>query len=106
MVVIETRDHSFVHIDVGKTFRESFVRWYLRLGITSFDALILSHDHADATFGIDDIRGVQGGQATPIYLSEQTLATLDRQFPYLTRKPTGNELVKRFVSQLDFHGLF
>ena len=36
-----------VVIDVGKTFTESALRWMPTLGLTSIDAIVLSHEHME-----------------------------------------------------------
>ncbi|KAL7555454.1 hypothetical protein ACA910_020182 [Epithemia clementina (nom. ined.)] len=46
-------------IDVGKTFREASIRWFPLRHIHSLDAVVLTHEHADASFGLDDLRGYQ-----------------------------------------------
>src|SRR3546814_640531 len=43
------------------------------LQIASIDACVLTHGHADAIFGLDDLRGVQPpptNDSLPIYLSQ------------------------------------
>ena len=72
-------------IDAGKTFREAALRWYPRFGIACLDALILTHEHADACFGLDDIRGFQVGApgALPVYCAQRDLDSLERRFDYL-----------------------
>jgi ribonuclease BN (tRNA processing enzyme) len=64
----------FPQFDAGKTFRESLVRWTPLRNITSIDAVVLTHGHADAMFGIDDLRGTQTSAAPlPVFLSRQVL---------------------------------
>ena len=48
-----------MQIDVGKTFRENAIRWYPKHGVTKLDAVLLTHGHADAILGLDDLRGLQ-----------------------------------------------
>lgn len=111
-----------VIIDVGKTFRETSLRWFPRHGVTSLDAVILTHEHADASFGLDEIRGYQlhaapGTKDTPpktipmkVFLSQPCLTTLSTMFPWLfpaQQKPVepdpSKPEVKRFVSSLNLH---
>ncbi|EGD75442.1 hypothetical protein PTSG_06517 [Salpingoeca rosetta] len=44
--------------DAGKTFASAVARFFPKLGVTGIDALVISHDHADAVLGIDDLRSV------------------------------------------------
>jgi hypothetical protein len=61
-ILIHTQpENKFIQIDAGKTFRESMVRWYPRIGVKGLDAIVLTHDHADAILGLDDVRGLQVG---------------------------------------------
>jgi len=68
--------HKYIIIDVGKTFREQVLRWFVRHKIPCVDSILLTHEHADAILGLDDIRVVQAFSPTndidptPIYLSQ------------------------------------
>eukprot|EP01041_Mallomonas_annulata_P000560 gene560-1076_t len=76
-------------IDVGKTFRETVIRWFPIHKIRSVDAVILTHGHADAIFGIDDIRAVQSDfleSPMEVYLSDDCLKVVRRVFFYLFPK--------------------
>lgn len=73
-------------VDMGKTFRESAVRWFLKHKVHAVDAVILTHGHADAIFGLDDIRSVQNlAEMTPmdVYLSAECLKAVKQVFFYL-----------------------
>jgi len=80
-----------VVIDVGKTFRETAIRWMPINNIHSLDAIVLTHHHMDAIGGLDDIRGFQMFNpksktypSTPIYLSQECLDNgVMRSFHYL-----------------------
>lgn len=77
-----------VVVDVGKTFREQSCRLFPGWGIKRIDAVVLTHGHADAYNGLDDLRewcGRQGG-SIPIYLSQTTFDTVSQSFPYLVDK--------------------
>lgn len=53
-------------------------------GVGTIDAVLFTHDHADHTHGIDDLRAVSvRGGALPIYGSADTLARLERKFGYI-----------------------
>jgi hypothetical protein len=49
-------------IDVGKTFRDSVLSWISRLNVTQLDSVLISHKHADAIGGLDDLRDMQSMQ--------------------------------------------
>ena len=79
-----------VVIDCGKTFRETAIRWMPQNGIRSLDAIVLTHEHMDAVGGLDDVRGFQRRspvsgvmESTPVFLSQQCLDAIKRQFFYL-----------------------
>jgi len=101
-------------IDVGKTFKQSAVRWFSKYNVEQVDAIVLTHEHADAVLGLDDVRELQkipadwrtaidALPAMPVKLSAQCLAYIKNAFPYLVSKPNeGAGQVKRLVSQIDF----
>ncbi|XP_072952523.1 putative hydrolase C777.06c [Typha angustifolia] len=100
--------HKYILIDVGKTFREQVLRWFVRHKIPRVDTIILTHEHADAILGLDDIRAVQpfsptnNIDPTPIFLTQFALDSISQKFPYLMRKkPKEGEEVRR-VAQLDW----
>ena len=109
-------------IDVGKTFRETALRWFPKHGINTLDAVILTHEHADASFGLDDVRGFQRvypplkSQGTPraipmkVFMSQPCLDKLSISFPWLFPQQQKKKVddpskpvVERFVSKLDLH---
>ena len=46
-------------VDAGKTFREATMRFFPAHGLTGIHLLFLTHGHADAIFGLDDLREFQ-----------------------------------------------
>uniref|UniRef100_A0A6U4U425 Metallo-beta-lactamase domain-containing protein n=1 Tax=Neobodo designis TaxID=312471 RepID=A0A6U4U425_NEODS len=82
-----------VLIDAGKTFRDAYFRTMLPRRIKRFHAVLLTHDHADAVFGVDDLRDLQVFRheglswvcetPVPVYLTERTLSTLSKGFDYV-----------------------
>jgi phosphoribosyl 1,2-cyclic phosphate phosphodiesterase len=54
-------------------------------GISDVDAVLFTHDHADHTHGIDDLRAITVRRAAPlaIYASAETLAALTSKFGYI-----------------------
>ena len=73
-------------------------------GIHDVDAVLFTHDHADHTHGLDDIRAISVRRegAMPMYGPAETLKTLHHKFPYIfddavrpmpgTYKPEGNAI--------------
>ena len=120
----DEKDDRMKHIviDVGKTFRETSLRWFPKYGISSLDAIILTHEHADASFGLDEVRGYQRMYPSPaphtkptsvpmkVFLSQQCLDVLSGMFPWLfpaqqkiKEVDPSKPVVDRFVSSLDLH---
>lgn len=107
-------DAKNVLIDAGKTFRESSIRWFPCNKVKNVDAIILTHGHADAIFGLDDVRSIQPSSSTssssstpmPVYCNQDCFAVVSRMFPYLLPSPAKEEQqgsVQRKVASLDFH---
>lgn len=57
----------------------------LRAQVDHVDAAIVTHDHADHTHGMDDLRPYTFIQKTsiPVFADEQTSRDLTRKFPYI-----------------------
>lgn len=74
-------------IDTGPDMREQL----LAAGVSTFDAVIWTHDHADHCHGIDDLRQVFHEMGTPVigYARPVTLAALEDRFTYAFRGRTG-----------------
>ena len=68
----DDRVQAHILIDCGKHFRESVVRWGPRYGVTGIDAIVLTHDHAGAVLGLDDIRLVDGTRKNiPLFVASR-----------------------------------
>ena len=78
-ILIEYKDFNFV-IDCGPDFRQQMLRTNCR----KLDAIIFTHEHADHTTGIDDVRPYFFRQGKiPIYLHERVLNSLQKRFAYI-----------------------
>ena len=96
--LIETDDGTKILIDTPPELRMQLIA----ADVDRVDAVFFTHDHADHTHGIDDLRAisVRRGAALPIYGAPDTLERLARRFPYIfddnirplpgTSKPEGH----------------
>jgi len=98
------KERNFI-VDVGKTFREASVRWFPVNDIQHIDAILLTHGHADAIFGLDDVRNIQlpaDPQPMPVFLSQQCLAAVKKVFFYLFPSNSVDGEVPRLVSSVSW----
>lgn len=75
-------------VDTPADIREQL----LDAAVTRLDAVLYTHDHADHTHGIDDLRGVffLMKQRVPVYADVTTRGTLERRFEYCFAQPPGS----------------
>ena len=67
-------------IDCGPDFRQQM----LRTNCKKLDAIIFTHEHADHTTGIDDVRPFFFRQGKiPIYIHKRVLSSLHERFAYI-----------------------
>jgi phosphoribosyl 1,2-cyclic phosphodiesterase len=92
-------------IDAGKTTYTAALDWFVKYRLRRIDALILTHGHADAVFGMDDLRqwtiGAKIQKSVDIYLNDETLGVVSGAYPYMvdkTRATGGGD-----VPSLRFH---
>lgn len=78
-VLVEVADRVFL-IDSSPDLRQQALRHSLR----HVDAVLYTHDHADHTNGIDDLRSFNyhANRELPVYGNASTLDTLKQRFPY------------------------
>jgi len=90
-------------IDVGKFWYHSAIELFPKEGIREIDAVILTHDHADACFGLDDLRDWTlrvRRQPLVVYVDRSKFPQIQRQFPYLTNTSTATG--SGLVAHLEF----
>eukprot|EP01012_Entosiphon_sulcatum_P014308 TRINITY_DN19352_c0_g1_i1.p1 TRINITY_DN19352_c0_g1~~TRINITY_DN19352_c0_g1_i1.p1 ORF type:complete len:305 (-),score=41.79 TRINITY_DN19352_c0_g1_i1:8-901(-) len=89
-----------VLIDCGKFFWQAALEWFPKLRVDSLDAVVLTHSHNDAAYGLDDLRDLtrEKKEALPVYHRAVDRPVLQAAFPYLFTLPT----IGGGVSNLDF----
>ena len=78
-VLIEWDDYAYV-IDCGPDFRQQM----LRAKVSKIDGVIFTHEHADHTMGLDDIRPFFFRQGDiPLYAHKRVFKALEKRFDYI-----------------------
>jgi len=78
-VLVQAEGHNIV-IDCGPDFRQQM----LRHPVERLDAILFTHEHADHTAGIDDIRPFFFRQGDiPVYAHARVITSLKRRFDYI-----------------------
>lgn len=80
-VLVQHGDANIV-FDTSPDFRAQM----LDAGVGKLDAILYTHDHADHTQGIDDVRFMRSfdkNQRIPAFGSAETMGTLAERFPYI-----------------------
>ena len=78
-----------VLIDTSPDMRQQL----LDVDVGQLDAVFFTHDHADHTHGIDDLRWVayNGGARVDVYFDDHTGASLKKRFDYCFEAPEGSD---------------
>lgn len=79
--VVETNGGTRLLIDTPPELRLQLVS----AGIDRVDAVLFTHEHADHTHGIDDLRAITNRRSAPLpfYGSGETIASLSQKFGYI-----------------------
>jgi phosphoribosyl 1,2-cyclic phosphate phosphodiesterase len=101
LLVEQTSDHGVTRIviDTSPDLREQLID----TNVDHIDAVFLTHEHADQTHGIDDLRSVVLHQRRriPVYLNQATADHILLRFSYCFVSPTGSD----YPPILDHHSI-
>lgn len=80
---------TVVVIDTSPDLREQL----LDANVTALDGVVYTHDHADHTHGIDDVRPIvlQNRKRIEAFCDEVTAAGLLKRFDYIFKTPDGSD---------------
>jgi phosphoribosyl 1,2-cyclic phosphate phosphodiesterase len=75
-------------IDTSPDFREQM----LSARVPRLDGVLITHDHADQTHGLDDLRAfaLLQRQRMPVWMDDATASTLTARFGYAFKAPAGS----------------
>ena len=79
--VLVQSETTTILVDTGPDMREQL----LAAGISNLDAVLWTHEHADHTHGIDDLRQIYHLKRAPVpaYARERCLESVERRFRYV-----------------------
>lgn len=79
--LIELNSGKKILIDASPDLRTQLLTNH----IDNVDGVIITHDHADHTHGMDDLRpfGFKSGKALPVFTDANTASGLIKKFPYI-----------------------
>jgi phosphoribosyl 1,2-cyclic phosphate phosphodiesterase len=91
-LLVERRSHDGVTrvlVDTSPDLREQLID----ADVDRLDGVLYTHEHADHTHGIDDLRSVfiKQRQRVDVYLDAQTAAMMRTRFGYCFEAPPGSE---------------
>lgn len=86
-ILIQSGSNNIL-VDCGKTFYNSALNVLVPLQITSLSAVVLTHGHADAILGLDDLRhytrnNTANDSKLEVFCDEKTMKVIEGVFPYL-----------------------
>ncbi len=101
-VLVEWDNYVFV-VDCGPDFRQQM----LQNECDKIDGIIFTHEHADHTMGLDDIRPFFFRQGNiPLYAHKRVFASLERRFDYIfeteNKYPGAPSVIKNEIENKPF----
>jgi phosphoribosyl 1,2-cyclic phosphate phosphodiesterase len=91
-ILVEKREgagQTQVLVDTSPDLREQL----LDADVKNLDAVLYTHEHADHTHGIDDLRGIflRNRKRVDVYMDEPTSHIMHKRFDYCFESPPGSE---------------
>lgn len=85
---IGARGSTNVLVDMGPDLREQL----LDADVRKLDGILLTHEHADHTHGIDDVRplAIAMRRRLDVWIDDKTYSFLEDRFDYIFRTPHGS----------------
>ncbi len=101
-VLVEWDEYTFV-VDCGPDFRQQM----LSAKVRRIDGVIFTHEHADHTMGLDDIRPFFFRQGDiPLYAHQRVFKALEKRFDYIfttkTKYPGVPTVIKNEIKNAPF----
>ncbi|KAJ3683348.1 hypothetical protein LUZ60_013575 [Juncus effusus] len=99
---VTSSDTFNILIDAGKFFYHSALEWFPAFGLRAIDAVLITHSHADAIGGLDDLRDWTNNiqPHIPIYVAQRDFEVMQKTHYYLV--DTSVVLKGAAVSELQF----
>jgi phosphoribosyl 1,2-cyclic phosphate phosphodiesterase len=99
-ILVESGDTTIL-VDTGPDMREQL----LDARVSAVDAVFYTHDHADHTHGIDDLRGLFNltKKRVQCYANDATLAMLHQRFGYIFKGEHGYPSIAQANRVADTH---
>ena len=93
-----TNKKGRVIIDTPPEFRLQCIRE----NISSLDAVLLTHNHADHIAGFDDLRGFSliTNRKIPVYGNEETISTIHQNYGYMFHKPINKSAIAKVDTRI------
>lgn len=100
---INTLGRYNILVDAGKFFYHSALQWFPAFGLRTIDAVLITHSHADAIGGLDDLRDWTNNVQPhiPIYVAQRDFEVMKKTHYYLV--DTSVVLPGAAVSELQFN---
>jgi phosphoribosyl 1,2-cyclic phosphodiesterase len=90
-VFLKTKLGESVLVDCGKSFYSGFTELLMPRGIATIDRVLLTHPHADAINGLDDLRAFTDAtqKTITVHADQPTIREIENRYPYMRGQDIG-----------------